>query len=208
MRRLLVACLALLVVAAAGPVATASTKHAPKKLTCKRALKIHVRRLGKHERKRVLAVRRRCAKAHRAPAGVALPPFSTAQAPSGGAPAPSAPGDPAPAPDPGATVPPPPASDPHALQVTSGEYFLTLSKSQVTSGAVRVEFNNRFAEDPHDLHLVREDGTGPAYAFGELKAGELDARSLDLSKGTWDLFCALPEHAQRGMTATLKVADG
>ena len=63
------------------------------------------------------------------------------------------------------------------------------------SGPVRVEFNNAFAEDPHDLHLARQDGTGPSYAFGTLEAGGIEAKTLNLSAGAWQLFCALPEHA-------------
>ena len=51
------------------------------------------------------------------------------------------------------------------------------------SGPVRVEFNNAFAEDPHDLHLARQDGTGPSYAFGTLKAGGIEAKTLNLSAG-------------------------
>jgi plastocyanin len=116
-----------------------------------------------------------------------------------------APPDPAPGGDPTAPLPP---SNPHALQVVSGEYFLQLSKSTVSAGDVRVEFNNAFAEDPHDLHLVREDGTGSSYAFGELQSGEVEAKTLDLDAGRWTLFCALPEHATRGMRATLRVAGG
>jgi hypothetical protein len=92
-----------------------------------------------------------------------------------------------------------------ALQVVSGEFYLNLSKGTVLSGPVRVEFNNAFAEDPHDLHLARRDGTGPSYAFGTLKAGAIEAKTLDLSAGAWQLFCALPEHASRGMTARLTV---
>ena len=61
------------------------------------------------------------------------------------------------------------------------------------------------AEDPHDLHLVRQDGTGPSYTFGTLKAGGIEARTLDLSTGSWQLFYALPEHASCGMKARLKV---
>jgi plastocyanin len=124
--------------------------------------------------------------------------------PSPGATTPQAPA-PAPGGDPTAPLPP---SNPHALQVVSGEYFLQLSKSTVSAGDVRVEFNNAFAEDPHDLHLVREDGTGSSYAFGELQSGEVEAKTLDLDAGRWTLFCALPEHATRGMRATLRVASG
>ena len=52
----------------------------------------------------------------------------------------------------------------------------------------------------------RQDGTGPSYAFGTLEAGAIEAKTLDLSAGAWQLFCALPEHASRGMTAKLTVS--
>jgi hypothetical protein len=205
----------LLALAAASPAmarpdtvrATASKKKAPK-LTCKRAKQLHVRKLSRQMRKRVLAKRKRCAKAKKkAPAGAPSPPPGTSA--PGGAPTPAAAPTPTATPDPGGgdTVPPLPPDNPHALQVISGEYFLNLSKGQVSAGDVRVEFNNAFAEDPHDLHLVSPDGQTD-YAFGELQSGEISARTVDLSKGSWSLFCSLPEHAQRGMKATLKVVAG
>jgi plastocyanin len=209
MRIALAACLAVLVAAAPALArpdvsATVAMKKAPK-LTCKRAKHLHVKKLGKRMRKRVLAKRRSCAKAHHAPSGTTAP---APAAPTGGAPTPAAPTATA-TPDPGGgdTVPPLPPDNPHALQVVSGEYFLNLSKGQVSAGDVRVEFNNAFAEDPHDLHLVSPDGQTD-YAFGELQSGEISARTVDLSKGSWSLFCSLPEHAQRGMKATLKVVSG
>ncbi|MGZ8649202.1 MAG: hypothetical protein ACXW08_11330 [Solirubrobacteraceae bacterium] len=120
-----------------------------------------------------------------------------------GAPGGTAPGDPEP-------PPPPPLPDPGAgarnLQVRAGEFWLALSKPSVPAGNVRVEFNNTQAEDPHDLHLVREDGTGSAYSFGVLDSGDVQSKSFALNAGTWSLFCALPEHAERGMTARLTVS--
>lgn len=170
------------------------------KLTCKQAKRTHVRKLSRRERKRVLAVRRRCAKAKRKAATAPAPGTTPSSPPAGG----PAPGTSMPD-DPGDYTAPPPDDNPRALQVVSGEFYLNLSKGTVLSGPVRVEFNNAFAEDPHDLHLVRQDGTGPSYAFGTLKAGGIEARTLDLSSGSWQLFCALPEHASRGMTARLNV---
>ena len=73
---------------------------------------------------------------------------------------------------------------------------------------MRVEFNNRTAEDPHDLHLFRTDGTGANYAFGELESGEVEAKTLKLNAGSWRLLCALPEHAELGMSAKLRVVAG
>jgi hypothetical protein len=186
----------------AAPAVDAMPRHA-KKLTCARAERLHVRKLSRHERKRVLAVRRQCAKAKRkaatAPAGAPGSPSG-----SGGT---TAPPPDAPTPDDPDYTAPPPDDNPRALQVVSGEFYLNLSKGTVLSGPVRVEFNNAFAEDPHDLHLARQDGTGPSYAFGTLTAGAIEARTLDLSAGAWQLFCALPEHASRGMTARLTVTQ-
>ena len=134
----------------------------------------------------------------------------SAPAPGGGttAPAPLAP-TPTPTEDPdGHDVPDLPPSNPRALQVISGEFFLNLSKAEVLAGDVRVEFNNAYAEDPHDLHLIRKNGDGDSYTFGELQSGEVEAKTLNLKAGTWQLFCALPEHAERGMSANLKVNQG
>ena len=114
-------------------------------------------------------------------------------------------GTPEPAPD---TTAPMPTSNPFAVQVLSGEFFLQLSKPEVHAGSVRVEFNNRTAEDPHDLHLFRTDGTGANYSFGELEPGEVEAKTLRLNTGTWRLLCALPEHAELGMSAKLRVVAG
>jgi hypothetical protein len=198
-RGVVLALLTAVLLAAAPPAGVAMVKHG--KLTCKKAKRTHVRKLSRRERKRVLAVRRRCAKAKKkaetAPTGAPGSPAG-----SGGT---TAPPTDAPTPDDPDYTAPPPDDNPRALQVVSGEFYLNLSKGTVLSGPVRVEFNNAFAEDPHDLHLARQDGTGPSYAFGTLKAGAIEARTLDLSAGAWQLFCALPEHASRGMTARLTV---
>jgi hypothetical protein len=153
------------------------------------------------------AARRRCVRRtarHRvvAPAAPAAgaPAAAPPMAPT--APPPSAPDDPA------LPTAAEPVSNPFAVQVRAGEFFLQLSKPEVHAGNVRVEFNNRTAEDPHDLHVFREDGTGASYAFGELQSGEVEARTLPLTAGTWRLLCALPEHAARGMSVKLRVVTG
>ena len=200
-RGVVLALLAAVLLAAAPSTGVAMVKQG--KLTCKQAKRTHVRKLSRRERKRVLAVRRRCAKAKRK---AATAPGTSPSSPSGSGGTTAPPGD-TPTPDDPDYTAPPPDDIPHALQVVSGEFYLNLSKGSVLSGPVRVEFNNAFAEDPHDLHLVRQDGTGPSYAFGTLKAGGIEARTLDLSTGSWQLLCALPEHASRGMTARLKVTE-
>jgi len=197
MRRWTVLALIAALVLGCAPAAVDAKPKVAKKHTCKAAKKKH----GKHKRKHKHCKKRRRATKPRAP-GAAAP-----GGPAPTAPAPTAPSTPTPVPtDPGGpTLPDDPADNPRALQVISGEYFLKLSKHRVLAGDVRVEFNNRFAEDPHDLKLSRGSDL---YGFDELPAGQVKAQTFHLSAGSWTLFCALPEHAQRGMKATLTVASG
>jgi hypothetical protein len=132
-------------------------------------------------------------------AALVVPP--AASAPRAPAPGPAA--TPTPTPD-GPSLPEVP-SDPFAVQVQAVEYALQLSKAAVSAGSVRVELNLSRAEDPHNLVLVREDGTGPLYAFDEQPAGAVVTKKLPLTAGRWTLFCSLPNHAALGMQSTLSV---
>jgi len=175
----------------------------PLRATHKRAA---VRRAKRNSMRCVRVVRRRIVaprSTKRSPGTPAGHESSQAGSPS----SPAVPGASTPEPEPDTTAPLPP-SNPFAVQVLSGEFFLQLSKPEVHAGNVRVEFNNRTAEDPHDLHLFRTDGTGANYAFGELEPGEVEGKTLRLNAGSWRLLCALPEHAELGMSAKLRVVAG
>ena len=75
-----------------------------------------------------------------------------------------------------------------------------------SSGTVEVEFNNRYAEDPHDLWIRRGATT---YAFAELPNGEAATKHVGLAAGTWKLWCDIGDHQQRGMVARhVSVTDG
>jgi hypothetical protein len=127
-----------------------------------------------------------------------------------GAPYPGRPGAPrpgAPAPPP---PPPPPPDDPRYLQVVArdsdpDDWQLQLSRGSLLSGSVEVEFNNRYAEDPHDLWVRRETTT---YKFDLVENGAAATQRLALSPGTWKLWCSIPGHEQLGMVAHVTVADG
>jgi plastocyanin len=114
-------------------------------------------------------------------------------------------GQPAPVVTPEPVVLPPIYSNPYAVQVQGFEFGLQLSKATVSAGDVRVEFNLSRAEDPHNLWLLREDGTGTPYSFDEEPSGAVVARTLALTRGRWKLFCSLPGHEAAGMRAVLTV---
>jgi plastocyanin len=187
-----------------------------KRATCARAAKAHVKQ---HRRAKAsaCAVKRRLVGVTGAgllggpaafSAAIAFTPGGAAPAASlpaaGGSTTPAATPTPTPTPDPGSTLPTIP-TNPRAVQVQAFEYGLQLSKGTVSSGSVRVEFNSTRAEDPHNLELIRTDGTGQPLTFDEQPSGAVTAQSLPLAAGTYRLLCTLPGHDGLGMHATLTV---
>ena len=148
-----------------------------------------------------------------------VPPAWAKRAPLPGrgraAPAPRDPGRTDPSrPDPDAPPPPPPPppppGDPRYLQVVArdsdpDDWKLQLSRTTLLSGTVEVEFNNRFAEDPHDLWIRLGTTT---FAFDEVDNGAAATRHVALSPGRWKLWCDIPGHEQLGMVAHVTVAAG
>jgi hypothetical protein len=106
--------------------------------------------------------------------------------------------------------PPPPPDDPRYVQVVArdsdpDQWELQLSRTTLLSGSVEVEFNNRFAEDPHDLWIRRGTTT---YKFEQVENGEAATKHVALTAGTWKLWCNIPGHEQQGMVAQVTVFDG
>jgi plastocyanin len=90
------------------------------------------------------------------------------------------------------------------LSVSAYEWHFVLSRPSVSGGDLIVELNNR-GEDDHNLNIVPVDGTDPLVTFYAAKPGEHSSERFSLSPGTYKLYCSLPEHEARGMSATLEV---
>jgi hypothetical protein len=91
------------------------------------------------------------------------------------------------------------------VMARGSEWEITLSKRKVAGGRVIVQFVNA-GEDPHDLRLQRVGG-GPELGIGELEPGAYANLDVHLKRGTsYELWCSLPHHRERGMEATLRVA--
>lgn len=121
------------------------------------------------------------------------------------APAPVSPAPPTP------TVPAPPQPEPEdptipRLGVKAVEWAYTLSRPEVPAGEVVVELNN-MGEDPHNLNLQLADGSGPQGEIATIGPTSQGIAKFDLPAGTYRLWCDLDEHEERGMKATLVVAD-
>jgi hypothetical protein len=131
-----------------------------------------------------------------------------AQAPTAAAPpvtaAPAPPADPTP---PTVTEPEPKPSI-GRLSVKAKEWSLTLSKSDpIAPGEVIVELNNE-GTDSHNLKLQGEEEGDLPLEVSEAGPSEHRTARFTLHPGTYQLWCSLPEHRERGMSVTLQVAGG
>jgi len=109
-------------------------------------------------------------------------------------------------------TPPAPAPQPEPedlsiprLGVKAVEWSYTLSRPEVPAGEVVVELNN-MGEDPHNLNLQLEDGSGPEGKITTIGPSSQGKAKFNLPAGTYRLWCDLSEHEERGMKATLIVA--
>ncbi len=109
-----------------------------------------------------------------------------------------------------ASAPTPTPARPHTatvtgshLQITQVEYRLMLSRGAVKAGPVSLQAIDR-GSDPHDLRLLslssRQEVKAPQLTPGQRWSGV-----VYLKPGHYHLWCSLPEHAKRGMRATLTV---
>jgi hypothetical protein len=89
------------------------------------------------------------------------------------------------------------------LQVTAMDFEYRLSRPTVPAGRVVIELVN-FGEDEHDLALRRVGGTR-TYRIRSVLPGERGRLSLRLAPGRYRLWCEEGDHAEQGMTATLRV---
>ena len=96
-----------------------------------------------------------------------------------------------------------PQRPPARVQVVAQEFRYSLSRTRVPSGRVIVELVNR-GEDTHDLDL-RRVGSTHIFRFPSVLPGQVVDRELKLVPGRYLLWCAVADHRERGMRATLRV---
>jgi plastocyanin len=89
------------------------------------------------------------------------------------------------------------------VQVTAVEYSFTLWRTTVPAGKVMLEFVNH-GQDEHNLNALNAEGQ-LAGSFENTPANGVRDLQVQLRRGSYTLFCSLPEHEQKGMKATLVV---
>ena len=90
------------------------------------------------------------------------------------------------------------------VQVVEKEWSLQLSRTSVKAGRVAIETVN-FGTDAHDLVVQgKARGARPA-RFKQIGPRGRTERTLRLPAGRYSLWCSLPGHKAKGMSATLSV---
>ncbi len=89
------------------------------------------------------------------------------------------------------------------VQVVAVDFQYRLSRARILAGPVRIELVN-LGEDEHDLKLQRVGGS-KIYQLPGTLPGQRRALTLWLKPGIYRIWCAMADHAMRGMRATLRV---
>jgi len=96
------------------------------------------------------------------------------------------------------------ASHPPArVQVVAQEFHYSLSRRKVKAGKVIIELLNQ-GQDTHDLDFRRVGGKR-IFHFPDVQPGHYIDRTFRLRPGKYALWCAIADHKERGMRATLRV---
>jgi hypothetical protein len=83
-------------------------------------------------------------------------------------------------------------------------FLIKLSKTSIGCGKVILQQQN-VGEDPHDLALQKSGNSSPSFYYPELGPGLTASQTVDLSRGSWQLYCSIPGHREAGMERTLTV---
>ena len=89
-----------------------------------------------------------------------------------------------------------------ALSVAASEFSLTLSRTSVPAGEVRVQLQNR-GEDEHDLQVTRL-ANGRRWRLPVTAPGDVSTRTLAMRPGRYRLVCTLEGHEALGMRARVR----
>jgi hypothetical protein len=116
-------------------------------------------------------------------------------------------------PDPVAPPSPEVEPPPRRVSVTAkddkpGEFSFGLSRLYVAAGEVTIELDNSWGQDAHNLNVRLEGNEDPPQLVGEAERGERRVGHLNLTAGTYRLWCSLPQHEEWGMNVDLEVRGG
>ena len=91
------------------------------------------------------------------------------------------------------------------VTVTESEWKIVLDKKEVKAGKVKFIISNNGPRLPHAFKLVN---TATGKGVGDqasVNLDEVDTVTINLAPGTYEIYCPLSGHKEKGMKTTLKV---
>ena len=93
-----------------------------------------------------------------------------------------------------------------SLEVKAGDYFYEPKDLAAKTGAVKITMTNAGPDRPHTINVKNKDGNGDLVKSERINVGQTGALEFTVTEvGTYEVYCSLPGHADRGQRATLTV---
>jgi len=91
-----------------------------------------------------------------------------------------------------------------SVQVTATEFAFDPNEISVEAGEVSFELMND-GSAPHALEI---EGNGVEESSDTIDGGESTTLDVELDEGTYEIYCPVGDHRERGMEGTLTVGAG
>jgi uncharacterized cupredoxin-like copper-binding protein len=99
------------------------------------------------------------------------------------------------------------SAQPQAITVKAGDYFYEPKEISVRPGTIVVTMPNEGPERPHTFTVRNKSGSGDLFKSERVNQGQTATLEFEImEEGTYELYCNLPGHADRGQRGTLTVS--
>ncbi len=106
-----------------------------------------------------------------------------------------------------ATSAPATPAAPQAVTIKAGDYFFDPKDFRVRPGTVTVTMTNEGPERPHTFVVKNRSGDGDLVKTERTNVNQSTTLEFTLmEEGTYEVYCNLPGHADRGQRGTLTVS--
>ena len=87
------------------------------------------------------------------------------------------------------------------VEISETEFKLDPSDATASAGTVTFNVSN----DGEIVHNLEVEGNGVEEVSDDFQPGQSGKLTVDLEPGTYELYCAIDDHAEQGMEGTLTV---